>query len=324
MSIILIIMSFCLIENAVYPEYLIDNGFTESILLQLLFHDCSDFNWTIPDTCSTSIFYSYLHPFLKTSEKTKDCSKCCIGQLYCKIDPYMSVRNFRPDNAFRFVERLVNRSKPVASDSQTGESDSEAVMVPNSISATSVDASTIDTCYPPYIGTCNSNWAPDDEHTSRNQQVQSLRNAIRRERRKMRKIESLKRNKSAELRIVRRSVEKKVNKINELSQKLATITAELETAYIMLDNSKKKEQKMSQDLRSVLEDFQFSEHVIEDLQAENLELKKVISSAQRHEHVKSQEQPITRFDTKQGNHNSLPIRRLYLQIKFQYLKYLYW
>ena len=247
-----------------------------------------------------------------------------IGQLYCKIDPYMSVRNFRPDNALRYVERLVNRSKPEASDFQTGESDSEAVMVPNSISATSVDASTIDTCYPPYIGTCNSNWAPDDEHTSRNQQVQSLRNAIQREHRKMRKIESLKkklRNISAELCIVRRSVEKKVTNINELSQMLATITAELETAYIMLDNSKKKEQKMSQDLRSVLEDFQFSEHVIEDLQAENLELKKVISSAQRHEHVKSQEQPMTQITIHYQSEGSIIS---YLQIKFQHLKYLYW
>ena len=73
------IISFCLIENPVYPEYLTDNGFSESILLKLLFRECSDFNWSIPDTCSTTIFYSYLHPFLKTSEKTKDCSKCCIG-----------------------------------------------------------------------------------------------------------------------------------------------------------------------------------------------------------------------------------------------------
>ena len=117
----------------------------------------------------------------------------------------MSERNFRPDNAFRFVERLVNHSKSVASIYQTDESDSEAVILPNSISATSVDASTIGTCYPPHVGTCNSNWAPDDAHTSRTKQVQSIRNAIRRERRKKCKIESLKiklKNKGVELHIV--------------------------------------------------------------------------------------------------------------------------
>ena len=70
---------------------------------------------------------------------------------------------------------------------------------------------------------------------------------------------------------------------------------------------------MSQEVQLISEDFQFSERVIEDLQVENLELKKVISS-QRYEHVKSPGQPITRFDTKAEKHYSLPIRRLYYEL----------
>ena len=37
-------------------------------------------------------------------------SKTCIGKLYTKIDPYLG--KFRPDNAYRYVDRLVRKSIP--------------------------------------------------------------------------------------------------------------------------------------------------------------------------------------------------------------------
>ena len=39
-------------------------------------------------------------------------NKTCIGKLYTKIDPYLSERKFRPDNAYWFVDRLVCQSVP--------------------------------------------------------------------------------------------------------------------------------------------------------------------------------------------------------------------
>lgn len=72
------------IDSPTYPEYLTENGLTEELLIQSLvpLHDEEPpTKWNIPDSCPASTFYSYLHPFLKSSEKTKHCSKTCIGQL---------------------------------------------------------------------------------------------------------------------------------------------------------------------------------------------------------------------------------------------------
>ena len=85
------IISIYPIEHTAYPEYLSNNGLTEDMLLQLLLNNQID--WTIPETCISAIFFSNLHPFLQKYLKIKVCTKSCIGQLYCEIDPFMAARN---------------------------------------------------------------------------------------------------------------------------------------------------------------------------------------------------------------------------------------
>jgi hypothetical protein len=121
------------------------------MLLQMLFDQSKKFKWKIPDTCPANTFYSYLHPFLKSSEQTKHCTKSCIGQLYCQIEPFMSDRNFCPDNAFRFVERLMTRSKclvNIRTGVETDDIDSDQQILLNSIQDISVNESTVGTCDP--------------------------------------------------------------------------------------------------------------------------------------------------------------------------------
>ena len=101
----------------------------------------------------------------------------------------MSERNFRPDNAFRYVERLVTRSKgffdsttSAADSDKSGKSNSDAILH-SSIADTRVDESTIGTCDPPHVIESSSNWAPDATSVKHNQEEPSYkrRNVVQRE-----------------------------------------------------------------------------------------------------------------------------------------------
>ena len=251
-----------------------------------------------------------------------------VGQFYCRIDPFMSERNFRPDNAFRYVERLVTRSKgffdsttSAADSDKSGKSNSDAILH-SSIADTRVDESTIGTCDPPHVIESSSNWAPDATSVKRNQEEPSYkrRNVVRREYRKDCKIEHLKlklKDKIAELHSARKSIKKGVRMINTLSEKVIAVTTELNAAYKSLQKAenelsllKKKADTMDKAFQIIDDDFQFSERAIEDLQDENKKLKEVISSIDN-DPVESV-QPI--IATKAGKHYALPIRRLYYEL----------
>ncbi len=221
------IVSIYPVEDTAYPEYLSNNGLTEDMLLQLLFNEENNqIDWTIPETCASAIFFSNLHPFLQTSIKTKVCTKSRIGQLYCEIDPFMAARNFRPDNAFRYVDRLVKRSKSILG----SQSDLNPIAPTIIAGEISVDDSTVGTCSPPHVSGCTSNWSPDVGRSRVNQEEPAYhrRNVIRREYRKKGKIESLKlkiKQKDADLRKMQKTVTKGYKMVNVLSEKLTAVTA---------------------------------------------------------------------------------------------------
>ena len=76
-------MTFLLhaLGHSPYPQYLEDNGLSESMLFELLFDETHELNWTIPDTCPSNTFYSCLHPFLKSSEKPKIALKLMLANF---------------------------------------------------------------------------------------------------------------------------------------------------------------------------------------------------------------------------------------------------
>ena len=53
-------------------------------------------------------FYRALHCYLKQHFKS---SKTAIGKLYCSIDSNLQEKGSRPDNIYRFVERIVSSKR---------------------------------------------------------------------------------------------------------------------------------------------------------------------------------------------------------------------
>ena len=57
-------------------------------------------------------FYENLHNFLKHWSKTCSAPKGEVGKFYIAIDKNLQEKEMRPDNAYRFVEKLVTSSLP--------------------------------------------------------------------------------------------------------------------------------------------------------------------------------------------------------------------
>ena len=51
-------------------------------------------------------FYKDLHPYLKKWPRSLSAAKSMIGRFYIAIDKSLQVKGCRPDNAYRFIERI--------------------------------------------------------------------------------------------------------------------------------------------------------------------------------------------------------------------------
>ena len=257
-----------------YPDYLIKHGLSEDMLIQLLSNDC-DLLWEIPNTCPSNTFYFHLHPFLKIWDRTRYCTKTFLGTFYAKIDPYLKERNYRPDNAFRFVERMVNRFQHVrASDIPDRQ------LSAYSDSDIGVDQSPLENCYPPDVTTiwspkpCGGNLQtshPERQENHKKCQIQSIQDQLK--------------EKDSEMRALKHLAHKKDKTASKLQNKVLTVTSELRSASATIkkiehekDVCKRKTRKMEVLLDNVQEDFLVSEDTIETLQEENKELMENIIS----------------------------------------------
>lgn len=61
--------------------------------------------WNLSGRIPTIGFYRALHVYLKQHFKV---TKTAIGKLYCSIDSNLKEKGGRPDNTYRFVERIVS------------------------------------------------------------------------------------------------------------------------------------------------------------------------------------------------------------------------
>ena len=83
-------------------------GLSEDLLATVFdqFENDETLSWSlrgIPDHG----FYQDLHPFLKKWPRTQSSTKSSIGKFYSTIDMNLNTKSYRPDNAYRFIERLV-------------------------------------------------------------------------------------------------------------------------------------------------------------------------------------------------------------------------
>ena len=242
-----------------YPEYLTENGLSEDLLTQLLSDDC-DLLWEIPNTCSLSTFYSFLHPFLKTWDKTKYCTKTFIGHFYMKIDPCLKERNFRADNAYRFVERISNVSRIEHVPTCTTEHETKSNDV-------GVDSSPFDSCEPPHFDGCPiyTTWSTDLREHAKNTTVLSNptyipKNVDRRENRKKLKIQSLQdklKEKDVELRRLQCALKKKDVVTSTLQDKVENVASKLEYASRTIDETERERELLQKKVHKTQVAFDF-------------------------------------------------------------------
>ena len=96
-----------------FPHELSNYGLTESLLEV----------WTQVEKCATPLkwsfkgipnvdFYQDLFCFLKSWQRTQQATKVGIGRFCIAIDKNLQVRGCRPDNAYRFIHRVVHSKLP--------------------------------------------------------------------------------------------------------------------------------------------------------------------------------------------------------------------
>ena len=93
--------------NESYPDILTAHGFTKEFLTSSV-REIEARNttvWSLSGRIPTIGFYRALHVYLKQHFKA---TKTAIDKLYCSIDSKLKGKGGRPDNTYRFVERIVS------------------------------------------------------------------------------------------------------------------------------------------------------------------------------------------------------------------------
>lgn len=226
-----------------------------------------------------------------------------IGTFYTKIDPYLSERIFRPDNSYRYINRLVQSAPDVHVMHQEQYSTCNDISVENSI---------LDSCEPPHFNGCPAAAACRPNLSLKKPSYQP-KNVVRREHRNKLRIKSLQctiEDKDSEIRKLKRLLQKKDCAVQKLQVAVDTTTLKLDTTTLKLDTTQKtsqrKMQKLQKVLDSVLSDWDALEDSSETLQTENEALKSAIVALQN-----EQETGKEIIATKSGRYYSPAIRKLY-------------
>lgn len=97
-------------DDTEYPHDLIAHGLTSELLISSM----SEIKagkvtvWSLSGRIPTIGFYRALHHYLKQHFKA---TKTAIGKLYCGIDANIKEKGIRPDNIYRFVERVISSQR---------------------------------------------------------------------------------------------------------------------------------------------------------------------------------------------------------------------
>ena len=98
---------------SVFPNGLLSFGLNEALLTEVFDQVENDKS---PSWCLREVpdygFYQDMHHFLKKWPRTHKSSKTLIGKFYSTIDINLKSKQLRPDNAYRFIDRLVSSKHP--------------------------------------------------------------------------------------------------------------------------------------------------------------------------------------------------------------------
>ena len=71
------------------------------------------------------LFYQQLHRYMKKWPLSSSSTKTAIGKFYIAIDKNLQDKGYRPDNAYRFIERTVGSKQPPSATMKYGLEDTE-------------------------------------------------------------------------------------------------------------------------------------------------------------------------------------------------------
>ena len=98
-----------------FPHELTNYGLTESLLeevwTQVETSDATPLKWSLKGIPNVD-FYQDLCCFMKKWHKSQRATKIVIGRFYIAIDRNLQVKGCRPDNAYRFIHRVVESNLP--------------------------------------------------------------------------------------------------------------------------------------------------------------------------------------------------------------------
>ena len=97
-----------------FPKELYSYGLNEA-LLEIVFQQVqsgkASLKWCLQGVPNRS-FYHKLHEFLKKWPTTRHTTKVAIGTFYLAIDKNLRDEGGRPDNIYRFIERVASATEP--------------------------------------------------------------------------------------------------------------------------------------------------------------------------------------------------------------------
>lgn len=113
---VLTISLLYLIEPSIFPKELHCYGLDEELLAAVFAQVSSGkkhLHWCLQGVPNVG-FYQKLHPFLKKWHITCQSTKVAIGKFYIAIDKHLRERGSRPDNVYRFIEKVANMQPSAA------------------------------------------------------------------------------------------------------------------------------------------------------------------------------------------------------------------
>ena len=101
----------CIDSGDSYPYDLIPYGLTKDLLNSAMseIETGNTSVWSLSGRIPTIGFYRALHLYLK--QHFKATTKTSIGKFYCSIDVNLKEKGSRPDNIYRFVERIISSDR---------------------------------------------------------------------------------------------------------------------------------------------------------------------------------------------------------------------
>ena len=102
-------------DRVPFPDELYYYGLNEKLLAKVFHYVQAQKKGSLPWSVRgvpSMLFYQQLHRYMKKWPLSSSSTKTAIGKFYISIDKNLQDKGYRPDNAYRFIERTVGSKQP--------------------------------------------------------------------------------------------------------------------------------------------------------------------------------------------------------------------